>query len=551
MGCIFSKGQDSDHPAARHLHDAILGKAYEDVQLHYTIGREVGRGEFGITYLCTENSTGLEFACKSIPKRKLVKDVEKDDVRREIEIMRHLSGQPNIVQFKAAYEDDQFVHIVMELCAGGELFDRIVARGHYSERAAASVFRVIMNVVNVCHSKGVMHRDLKPENFLFTTGDENAVVKATDFGLSAFIEEGKAYREIVGSPYYIAPEVLSQSYGKEADIWSAGVILYILLCGVPPFWAETDQGVAQAILKGEINFQRDPFPSISSSAIELVRRMLTQDPKRRITVAQVLEHPWLKESGEASDKPIDTAVIFRMKQFTAMNKLKKLALKVIVENLPTEEIQKLKEKFTEMDTDNSGTLTYDELKAGLAKLGSMLTEFDVKQYMQAADIDGNGTIDYIEFITATMQRHKLQRFENLYKAFQYFDKDNNGYITVDELGKAFKDYGMGDDATIATIKEIMSEVDRDKDGRISYDEFRSMMKCGTQLRALSSRSLAHVVTVRRKVFWYVNCVVIHRFLYIFVNFVIAVLWECIRTIIVIYGILRNYLLPFFFLQSNR
>ena len=191
MGCIFSKGQESDHPAARHLHDAILGKAYEDVKLHYTIGREVGRGEFGITYLCTENSTGLEFACKSIPKRKLVKDVEKDDVRREIEIMRHLSGQPNIVQFKAAYEDDQFVHIVMELCAGGELFDRIVARGHYSERAAASVFRVIMNVVNVCHSKGVMHRDLKPENFLFTTGDENAVLKATDFGLSAFIEEGK------------------------------------------------------------------------------------------------------------------------------------------------------------------------------------------------------------------------------------------------------------------------------------------------------------------------------------------------------------------------
>ncbi|KAH9651748.1 calcium-dependent protein kinase 33 [Citrus sinensis] len=513
MGCIFSKGQDSDHPAARQLHDkgqdgdypaarqlhdAILCKAYEDVKLHYTLGRELGRGEFGITYLCTENSTGLEFACKSIPKRKLVNDYYKDDVRREVEVMQYLSGQPNIVQFKAAYEDDQFVHIVMELCVGGELFDRIVARGHYSERSAASVFRVIMNVVNVCHSKGVMHRDLKPENFLFTTGDENAVLKAADFGLSVFIEERKAYDEIVGSPYYMAPEVLKRSYGKEADIWSAGVILYILLCGVPPFWAETEQGVALAILKGEIDFQRDPFPSISSSAIELVRRMLTLDPKRRITAAQVLEHPWLKESGEASDKPIDTAVIFRMKQFTAMNKLKKLALKVIVENLPTEEIQKLKEKFTEMDTDNSGTLTYDELKEGLAKLGSTLTEFDVKQYMQAADIDGNGTIDYIEFITATMQRHKLQRFENLYKAFQYFDKDNNGYITVDELGKAFKDYGMGDDATIATIKEIMSEVDRDKDGRISYDEFRSMMKCGTQLRALSSRSLAHVVTVRRK-----------------------------------------------------
>jgi len=192
MGCIFSKGQDSDHPAARQLHDAILGKAYEDRKLHYTIGKELGRGEFGITYLCTENSTGLEFACKSIPKRKLVKDVEKDDVRREIEIMRHLSGQPNIVQFKGAYEG---------LRPGGELFDQTIARGHYSERDAASVFRVIMTVANVCHSKGVMHRDLKPENFLFTSKDENAVLKAIDFGLSVFIEEGKFLRYILLNTY--------------------------------------------------------------------------------------------------------------------------------------------------------------------------------------------------------------------------------------------------------------------------------------------------------------------------------------------------------------
>ncbi|KDO62707.1 hypothetical protein CISIN_1g043230mg, partial [Citrus sinensis] len=317
MGCIFSKGQDADHPAARQLHDAILGRTYEDVELHYTIGKELGRGEFGITYLCTENSTGLQFACKSISKRKLVKDYEKDDVRGEVEVMQYLSGQPSI------------------------LFDRIVARGHYSERAAAAVLRVIMGVVNVCHCRGVMHRDLKPENFLFTSWDENALLKATDFGLSVFFEEGKVYREIVGSPYYIAPEVLLQ---------------------------KMDQRVDAAILKGEINFQRDPFPSASSSAIELVHRMLTQDPKRRIIAAQVV-HPWLKESGEASDKPIDTAVIFRMKQNTAMNKLKKLALK---------------------------WHSYDELREGSAKLGSTLTGFNAKQYMQAADIDGNGTIDYIE-----------------------------------------------------------------------------------------------------------------------------------------------------------
>ncbi|KAH9803678.1 calcium-dependent protein kinase 9 [Citrus sinensis] len=481
--------------------DPVLGKAYDDVRLYYNLGKKLGRGQFGVTYLCTEKSTGRQFACKSIAKRKLVTKNDKDDIKREIQIMQHLSGQPSIVDFKGAYEDRHFVHIVMEYCAGGELFDRIIAKGHYSERDAASVFGDIMNSVNVCHSKGVMHRDLKPENFLFNSKDENARLKVTDFGLSSFFEEGKVYRDRLGSAYYVAPELLRCKYGKEIDIWSAGVILYVLLSGVPPFWAETEKGIYDAILQGKLDFETNPWPTISSGAKDLVRKMLTEKRKKRITAAQVLEHPWLKESGEASDKPIDSAVIFRMKQFRAMYKLKKLALKVIVENLPIKEIQKLKEKFTEMDTDNNGTLTYDELKAGLAKLGSMLTETDVKQYMQAADIDGNGTIDYIEFITATMQRHKLERFECLYKAFQYFDKDNSGYITVDELETVFKEYNMGDDATIATIREIMSEVDRDKDGRISYDEFRAMMKSRTHLQAVSSRSLAHVVAIRSKIFW--------------------------------------------------
>ncbi|KAJ4725097.1 putative Calcium-dependent protein kinase [Melia azedarach] len=456
--------------------DTILGKPFEDVRLHYTIGRELGRGQFGVTYLCTENSTARKFACKSISKRKLVTKNDKDDIKREIQIMQHLSGQPNIVEFNGAYEDKHSVHVVMELCAGGELFDRIIAKGHYSERAAASICRAIVNVVHICHFMGVMHRDLKPENFLLSSKDENALLKATDFGLSVFIEEGKVYRDIVGSAYYVAPEVLRRRYGKEIDIWSAGVILYILLSGVPPFWAETEKGIFDAILQGDIDFESAPWPTISSSAKDLVRRMLTQDPKKRITSSQVLEHPWIKEGGEASDKPIDSAVLSRMKQFRAMNKLKKLALKVIAENLSTEEIQGLKQMFTNIDTDKSGTITYDELKAGLARLGSKLTEAEVQQLMEAADVDGNGTIDYIEFITATMHRHKIERDEHLYKAFQYFDKDNSGFITVDELEIAMKEYGMGDDDT---IKEIISEVDTDNDGRINYEEFCAMMRSGT------------------------------------------------------------------------
>nr|CAA65500.1 protein kinase [Medicago sativa] len=473
----------SPKPLIKQDTNTILGKGLEDVKQFYTLGKELGRGQFGVTFLCTENSTGLLYACKSISKRKLVSKSDREDIKREIQIMQHLSGQPNIVEFKGAYEDRNSVHVVMELCAGGELFDRIIAKGHYSEKAAASICRQIVNVVNICHFMGVMHRDLKPENFLLASKDENALLKATDFGLSVFIEEGRVYRDIVGSAYYVAPEVLRPRCGKEIDIWSAGVILYILLSGVPPFWAETEKGIFDAILEGHIDFESEPWPKISDSAKDLVRKMLIQEPKKRITAAQVLEHPWIK-GGNASDKPIDSAVLSRMKQFRAMNKLKKLALKVIAENMSEEEIRGLKAMFTNMDTDNSGTITYEELKAGLQRLGSKLSEAEVKQLMEAADVDGNGTIDCIEFITATMHRHKLERDDHLYKAFQYFDKDSSGFITRDELETAMKEYGMGDDATIkeiiSEVDTIISEVDTDHDGRINYEEFCAMMRSGNQ-----------------------------------------------------------------------
>lgn len=462
---------------AQKMDNTILGKPFEDIKQHYTLGKELGRGQFGITYLCTEKSTGQTYACKSILKRKLLSKGDRDDMKREIQIMQHLSGQPNIVEFRGAYEDRYSVHVVMELCAGGELFERILAKGHYTERAAASICRAIVNVVHICHFMGVMHRDLKPENFLLASKDEGAMLKATDFGLSVFIEEGKVYRDIVGSAYYVAPEVLHRRYGKEIDIWSAGVILYILLSGVPPFWAETEKGIFNAILQGEIDFVSDPWPSISDSAKDLIRKMLTQDPKKRVTSAQVLEHPWLKEGGEASDKPIDSAVLSRMKQFRAMNEMKKLALKVIATNFSEEDIKGLKAMFTNMDTDNSGTITFEELKSGLARLGSRLTETEVKQLMEAADVDGNGSIDYIEFISATMHRHKLERDDHLHKAFQYFDKDGSGYITKDELEAAMKEHAIGDEAN---IKEIIAEVDKDNDGRIDYDEFCTMMRSKSQ-----------------------------------------------------------------------
>ncbi|MCL7022219.1 hypothetical protein MKW94_030155 [Papaver nudicaule] len=449
----------------------------------YVLGRELGRGEFGVTYLCTDRETKEALACKSISKKKLRTAIDVEDVRREVSIMSSLPDHINIVRLKATYEDNDAVHLVMELCEGGELFDRIVARGHYSERAAANVARTVAEVVKMCHEHGVIHRDLKPENFLFANKRENAALKAIDFGLSVFFRPGERFSEIVGSPYYMAPEVLKRNYGPEVDIWSAGVILYILLCGVPPFWAETEQGVAHAILRGAIDFKRDPWPKVSDSAKSLVKQMLEADPKKRLTAQQVLEHPWLQNAKKASNVPLGDIVRTRLRQFSVMNRLKKKAMRVIAEHLSIEEVEVIRDMFKLMDTDNSGKITYEELKTGLQKVGSQLAEPEMKMLMEVADVDGNGTLDYGEFVTVTIHLQKMENDEHFRRAFMFFDKDGSGFIEMDELREALADEsGKTDDEV---LKDILHEVDSDKDGRISYEEFVAMMKTGTDWRKAS------------------------------------------------------------------
>ncbi|CAL0319937.1 unnamed protein product [Lupinus luteus] len=449
----------------------------------YKLGREVGRGEFGITYLCIDRETKESLACKSISKRKLLTSVDIEDVRREVAILSTLPEHPNVVKLKATFEDNKNVHIVMELCEGGELFDRIVARGHYTERAAAGVVKSVAEVVRMCHANGVMHRDLKPENFLFANKNENSPLKAIDFGLSVFFKPGEKFSEIVGSPYYMAPEVLKRNYGPEIDVWSAGVILYILLCGVPPFWAETEQGVALAILRGVIDFMREPWPQISDGAKSLVQQMLEPDPKKRLTAEQVLGHPWLQNAKKAPNVPLGDIVRSRLKQFAVMNRFKKKALRVIVEYLSVEEVEIIKDIFTLMDTDNDGRVTFEELKSGLRKVGTELAEPEIKMLMEVADVDGDGVLDYGEFVAVTLHLQKIENDEHIHKAFKFFDKDGSGYIELDELQDALTVESGETDVDV--LIDIMRDVDTDKDGRISYEEFVAMMKAGTDWRKAS------------------------------------------------------------------
>ncbi|PKA56832.1 Calcium-dependent protein kinase SK5 [Apostasia shenzhenica] len=444
------------HPPSSSKPSSVLPYKTSNLRDYYKVGRKLGQGQFGTTYLCVDKSDGKEYACKSIPKRKLLCREDYEDVWREIQIMHHLSEHPNVVRIEGTYEDALFVHLVMELCGGGELFDRIIQKGHYSERKAAQLIKTIVGVVEACHSLGVMHRDLKPENFLFSSADEDAPLKATDFGLSVFYKPGEMFSDVVGSPYYVAPEVLRKHYGPEADVW------------------KTEAGIFRQILQGPLDFECEPWPTISDSAKGLIRNMLNRDPKKRFTAHQVLCHPWIVDDRVAPDKPLDSAVLSRLKQFSAMNKLKKMALRVIAERLSEEEIGGLKELFKMIDTDNSGTITFDELKDGLRRVGSELTEHEIQALMAAADIDNSGTIDYGEFLAATVHLNKLEREENLVSAFSYFDKDGSGYITIDELSQACRDFGLND----GHLDEMIKEIDQNNDGQIDYGEFVAMMRKG-------------------------------------------------------------------------
>ena len=202
--------------------------------------------------------------------------------------------------------------------------------------------------------------------------------------------------------------------------------------------------------------------------------MLNPHVSKRLKAHEVLAHPWICKDGVAPDRPIDSAVQSRLKQFSAMNKLKKIAIRVIAESLSEEEIVGLKEMFKMMDTDHSGAISFEELKLGLKKVGSNLKEDDVRQLMDAADVDRNGTIDYGEFLAATLQLNKIEREENMYAAFTYLDKDKSGYLTRDELQQAIVEFNMGD----INVEDLIREVDQDNDGRIEYNEFVTMMRKG-------------------------------------------------------------------------
>ncbi|CAA7033849.1 unnamed protein product [Microthlaspi erraticum] len=285
MGIQASKIQTPSDLVSALEPETILGKPLQDINKLYRFGGLLGESKDRKTYECTEISTGNKYACKSIPKTALKSDEDRECVKNEVQILNHLLGERNIVQIKGSYEDMKSVHIVMESIK--ECL-RYKSDSYLSEKQAAPMISWILKAVQSCHSKGVIHRNIDLHHFLLSRaeGEDVIVAKAIGFRYSVYIREGTFCEDIVGEGTN-SPEALLGCYGKENYVWSVGVIAYLLLSGKTPF-----ENAIQ-IKRGQVDLDCEPWPSISLGAKDLIRKMLTPNPKKRISAAQALEHPWL------------------------------------------------------------------------------------------------------------------------------------------------------------------------------------------------------------------------------------------------------------------
>jgi len=280
------------------------------VEDKYTMKDVLGTGAFSQVRLAeSKEQPGRLFAIKVIDKKAL--KGKEDSLENEIRVLRRLD-HPNVVKLLEAYESKASVYLVMELVTGGELFDRIVEKGSYTEKDAADLIKQVLSAVAYMHSEGVVHRDLKPENLLYASSDEDSKIMISDFGLSK-MEDSGIMATACGTPGYVAPEVLAQKpYGKAVDVWSIGVISYILLCGYPPFYDENDANLFAQILKGEFEFDSPYWDDISSEAKEFIRQLMCVDVDRRLSCESALQHAWI--TGAKSEKNIHASVSEQLKK---------------------------------------------------------------------------------------------------------------------------------------------------------------------------------------------------------------------------------------------
>eukprot|EP00746_Dinoflagellata_sp_MGD_P014931 gnl/MRDRNA2_/MRDRNA2_132973_c0_seq1.p1 gnl/MRDRNA2_/MRDRNA2_132973_c0~~gnl/MRDRNA2_/MRDRNA2_132973_c0_seq1.p1 ORF type:complete len:520 (+),score=95.34 gnl/MRDRNA2_/MRDRNA2_132973_c0_seq1:85-1644(+) len=476
---VRTSGRSDGHGQSPELDGEHFGHSFASMNTHridevYDVDflqRTLGEGAFGTVRIGRHRAIGVQRAVKSI-SRSVLKGKTLKAFETEMSIMKALD-HPNIVKLYETFQDAKFVYLVMELCLGGELFDKIVEDGPtgFSERQAATYVEQILAAVVYLHKLGIAHRDLKPENFLMQDKSEDAEVKLIDFGISRWYH-GKPMKTRVGTAYYMSPEAVYGRYDLKCDIWSCGVLAYVLLCGYTPFDGATDNAILMNVQKQKLEFPVEEWDHISEGAKDLVTKMLIKDPKLRPNAQEMLQHHWLTSCSTTPRVAVRAStIVSHFQAFSQAQKFKRVCLTLIATQLKDQDIAQLRQQFRSLDQDGDGSISHKELLNCVDSLGLGKEEVDE---LMSIDSDGSGLIDYTEFLAALIDRQTYQRRDVAWAAFRTFDLDGDGVITLQELQQVMN---QGDSLLCtAKVQSLISEVDENADGVIDFEEFMAMLE---------------------------------------------------------------------------
>jgi len=476
-------------PVVRFRREFFIQEKQAKLDDFYTREDKLGQGQFGIVFKVREKRTGtgemgLFRCCKTISKSKTT--CPRELIANEIDVLRRLD-HPNIVRMYEAFEDYQNLYLIFELIDGKELLDIILdlarAGQAFDEARAARVLRSVLSAIAHCHSNRVMHKDLKPENIMILNKDLDVLdagsVKMIDFGLAEMFTPGHVSTTAAGTPYYMSPEVFHHNFNYKCDVWSVGVLLYLMLTAHLPFDAPNKEEYIKVVTNQPVSFPDHLFKNISKEAVELLKRLLEKKVELRPTAAQALDHPWFQkfpDKARGSNRRLGEltrqGTVFQV--YAQKDCFTRICLNLVAMHMEYSAVRRAPRVFKALDIDHDGMISEEEMTKALQEIGC--PEEDIPRIIDALDSDGSGTISYSEFLAALLSKGDLQFEQSLWSAFRKFDLDGDGTISREELYKLLTSTdAVQIDRDRDTINKILEDLDKNKDGLINFDEFKSYL----------------------------------------------------------------------------
>ena len=447
----------------------VGGSLKDDIRKYYKIEEVIKGGTFGtVRKGYKKNDETKCFAIKSMIKSNLSKQ-SLDCLVKEVEILSTLD-HPNIIKFIETYNDQYYFHIVMELCKGKEVNQRFFEDNIRSEDLISKIIFKVTKALNYCHSLGVTHRDIKPENILFESKDNESEIKLIDFGLSKMNISNERMHTILGSPYFVSPDVLNGNYDEKCDIWSLGATTYFLISGEYPFNGTNRSDIFNKIINEELLFN-DKWLKISESCKDFIKKCMMKDAQDRLTAYRALEHPWLKKVDKEihSLKTVDPNILLSLKYFSHPKTFKKIVLKFLVNSISSNDLIRLRKYFVTIDTHNTGFIEFDEFTEIFRISNLDFSQEELYKIFSNLDYSKIGKINYSEFLSACMDKKSSFFKDKLILAFKFFDVNADGQIDSDDLKKALLKSGKSI-INYEEFQKIIQECNNNKD-TISEEEF--------------------------------------------------------------------------------